>query len=236
VGWHVAGRACEHATATLGDRLVSVYAIGSLTHGGFASAVSDVDVAVLVDQCDESVAGIVGAIVDSTRQELGPGLADRLSVFYGDWSSFGSPPPTARLGAIDRLDIMDNGVLMRGVDRRAIDGVRPNREELVAETAEFLRYWLTQRRGVEDLIAAGPRVLTKHALFPVRFLYTHATGRAGGNDDAVTWYRELGGPHAVLAMAALGWRSGDIDPVTARHLLERHLDALYAECCDVYGR
>jgi hypothetical protein len=131
---------------------------------------------------------------------------------------------------------MDNGVLLAGVDRRGIDGVRPTREELVADTAEFLPYWLTQRREVEDLIAAGPRELTKNVLFPVRFLYTYATGRAGGNQDAVDWYRERDSPHAALATAALRWRSGDIDPVTARRLLERHLDGLYAECRQVYGR
>lgn len=220
----------------LGDRLDSVYAIGSLAHGGFAPAVSDVDVAVLVDRCDESVGGIVGRIVESTRRQLGPGLADRLSVFYGDWNSFAAPPPTARMGAIDRLDLMDSGVLMAGVDRRASDGVRPTREELVAETAEFLPYWLTQRRDSEELIAAGPRELTKNVLFPVRFLYTHATGRAGGNQEAVDWYRESGRPHAALATAALGWRSGHVDPATAFSLLERHLDGLYAECREVYGR
>jgi hypothetical protein len=235
-GWHVARQACEVATAMLGDRLVSVYAIGSLAHGGFARAVSDVDVALLVDRCDQSVPGIVGMIIESTRQRLGPGLADRLSVFYGDWSSFRSPLPTARLGAVDRLDLMDNGVLITGVDRRLTDGARPSREELLAETAGFLPYWLTQRRGVEDLITAGPRVLTKNVLFPVRFLYTHATGRAGGNQDAVDWYREVGSPHAVLADAALRWRTGDVDPVAARRLLEQHLDGLYAECCDVFGR
>lgn len=235
VGWQVAWRACEQAAAILGDRLVSVYAIGSLAHGGFAPAVSDVDVAVLVDRCDESLPGIVESIVESTRQRLGGGLPDRLSVFYGDWTSFGSPQPPARLGAIDRLDLIDNGVLMAGVDRRASDGVRPTREELIAETAEFLPRWLAQRRDVEELIAAGPRELTKNVLFPVRFLYTHATGRAGGNQEAVGWYRELNGPHAALAVAALAWRSGDIDAATARRLLERHLDGLYAECRRAYG-
>lgn len=234
-GWRVAHHACEAAIAMLGDRLVSLFAIGSLAHGGFAPAVSDVDVAVLVDRCDESVPPIVGAIVESTRQGLAGGLADRLSVFYGDWASFGSPPPAARLGAIDRLDLMDNGVLMAGVDRRARDGLRPTREELVAETSEFLRSWLAQPRGVEELIDAGPRVLTKNVLFPVRFLYTHATGRAGSNQDAVDWYREVGSRHSALAIAALGWRSGDIDPGTARRLLQRDLDGLYAECRGVYG-
>lgn len=233
-GWRVARRACEQATVTFGDRLVSVYAVGSLAHGGFAPVVSDVDVTLLVDRCDETVRDAVGAIVEATRDDLGPGLADRLSVFYGDWGSFASPPPTARLGAIDRLDLMDNGVLMWGSDRRETDGARPTREELVAETAEFFGDWLTQRRSIEELIDAGPRALTKNVLFPVRFLYTHATGRAGANHDAVDWYREFGGPHAPLAVAALNWRSGDVDPLAARELLERHLEGLYAECREVY--
>jgi hypothetical protein len=234
-GWEVARRACKEAKAAFGDRLVSVYAIGSLAHGGFAPAVSDVDVAVLVDRCDDGVPGVVSAIVESTRDGLGGGLADRLSVFYGDWPSFSSPPPALRLGAIDRLDLMDNGVLMWGVDRRATDGSRPAPAELVSETAGFLRDWLTRRRPVQELIAAGPRVLTKNVLFPVRFLYTHATSRAGGNADAVIWYHDQGGPHAELAVAALHWRSGDIDPDAASGLVERHLDGLYAECCQAYG-
>lgn len=234
-GWEVARDACERARVAFGDRLVSVYAIGSLAHGGFAAAVSDVDIAVLVDQCDDSVPALVRGVVESTRDALGGDLADRLSVFYGDWRSFSSPPPTARLGAIDRLDLMDSGVLMWGIDHRARDGSRPSPDELIAETAGFVRDWLTRRRPVQELIAAGPRVLTKNVLFPVRFLYTHATGRAGGNADAVAWYRDRDGPHLELAEQALRWRSGDVDPVAARRLLERHLDALYAECCEVYG-
>jgi hypothetical protein len=234
-GWDVATRACGEAKAAFGDRLVSVYAIGSLAHGGFAPVVSDVDVAVLVDHCDDSVPALVQAIVESTRQALDGGLVDRLSVFYGDWSSFASPPPTARLDAIDRLDLMDNGVLMWGEDRRATAGSRPTREELVAETARFLRDWLARRNRAQELPAAGPRVLTKNVLFPVRFLYTHATGRAGGNADAVNWYRDQGGQHAELADAALRWRSGEVDPRAARRLLERHLDGLYQACCDAYG-
>jgi hypothetical protein len=197
--------------------------------------VSDVDVAVLVDRCDESVPPIISAAVSSARKQLGPGLADRLSIFYGDWQSFGAPPEAARLGAIDRLDLMDHGVLMQGVDRRARDGVRPTRDELVAETAAFLPYWETQRRAPDELVAAGARVLTKNVLVPVRFLYTHATGRAGANQDAVTWYRDEGGRHAALAQAALEWRSGDVETGTAQALLERHLEGLYAECRHAFG-
>ena len=227
--------ACQRAGAALGARLISAYAIGSLAHGGFAPDVSDIDIAVLVDQCDASVPPLIGAVVTSSREQLGPGLADRLSIFYGDWQSFGSPPDAARLGAIDRLDLIEHGVLVHGVDHRADNGVRPTCDELVAETAAFLSYWETQRRDPDDLIASGARMLTKQVLFPVRFLYTHATGRAGANQDAVTWYCHQGAPHATLAQAALDWRSGSIDTTVARALLERHLDGLYAECRQAFG-
>jgi hypothetical protein len=234
-GWRVARVACGRAAAALGARLISVYAIGSLAHGGFAPEVSDIDIAVLVDRCDQSIPPLIAAVVTSTREELGPGLADRLSIFYGDWESFGAPAEAARMGAIDRLDLIEHGLLMHGVDRRTDDGVRPTRDELVAQTAAFLPTWEAQRRDLDDLIAAGARVLTKQVLFPVRFLYTHATGRAGANQDAVAWYCEHGGPHAALVEAALDWRSGAIDTTLARALLERHLDGLYTECRDAFG-
>ena len=160
-------------------------------------------------------------------------IASRSST--GDWESFGRPPEAARLGAIDRLDLIEHGVLLQGVDHRADHGVRPTRDELVAETAAFMPYWETQRRDPDELIAAGARALTKQVLFPVRFLYTRATGRAGPNQDAVTWYCHQGGPHAALAQAALDWRSGSINPPVARALLERHLDGLYAECRREFG-
>jgi hypothetical protein len=227
--------ACRRAGAALGARLISVYAIGSLAHGGFAPDVSDIDIAVLVDRCDESISPLISAVATSSRQQLGPGLGDRLSIFYGDWLSFAAPPKAARLGAIDRLDLLEYGVLMYGADRRADYGIRPTRDELVAETAAFLPGWMAQRRDADDLIAAGARVLTKQVLFPVRFLYTHATGRAGANQDAVTWYCEQGRPHAALAQAALEWRSGSIDATAARALLDHHLDGLYAECRQAFG-
>ena len=140
-GWRVVRVACQRASAELGTRLISVYVIGSLAHGGFAPAVSDIDLAVLVDHCDESVPPLIVAVVTASQEQLGPGLADRLSIFYGDWESFGVPPQAARLGAIDRLDLIEHGVLMHGVDRRAHRGVRPTRDELVAETADFLSCW-----------------------------------------------------------------------------------------------
>lgn len=42
-GWAVVEAAAESAGGLLGDSLASAYAIGSLGHGGFAAATSDVD-------------------------------------------------------------------------------------------------------------------------------------------------------------------------------------------------
>jgi hypothetical protein len=229
-GWEVARAAAEHAAAELGERLASAYAIGSLAHGGFSPLVSDVDVTLLVDRWDEGVAARLAAVAPATQRQLGAGLADRLSIFYCDWPSLSDPPSGARMGAIDRLDLIENGVLIRGVDRRDTYGIRPSREELVAETADFLARSVGAELEPGALIAAGPRTLTKTVLFPVRFLYTHATGRAGANADAVRWYRDSGGRHAALAEAALTWRSGTVDAPVARMLLEAHLEPLYEEC------
>src|SRR5579884_724796 len=59
LGWEIAEAACRHAVRVFGHRLVAVYALGSLAHGGFAPASSDVDVAISVDRCDATVAPLV---------------------------------------------------------------------------------------------------------------------------------------------------------------------------------
>jgi hypothetical protein len=229
-GMAVARAAVAHAVALLGPRLVSAYAIGSLAHGGYSAAVSDVDVTLLVDRCDAGVAEIVAGTVARTQAALGPGLADRLSVFYGDWPTFAAPPPAARMGAIDRLDLMEHGRLLHGVDRRLADGAVPARDELVAETARFLAARPSDVPPSAELVAAGPRPLTKAVLFPVRFMHTHATGRAGSNEDAAGWYRDAGRPHVALVDAALRWRHGAVLAGNAICLLDAHLRGLHEEC------
>ena len=98
---------------------------------------------------------------------------------------------------------------MHGEDVR--EGLaRPDRDELLVTGAEFALEFLAgiRRRdraaapalgslssAAEDaieemrrpgpLIAEGPRRVTELVLFPVRFLYTAATGEVGTNDAAV---------------------------------------------------
>jgi hypothetical protein len=67
-GWAVLDAAVDQAKSSLGDGLVSAYAIGSLAHGGFRAWVSDVDVALLTGDLDRlDVVAVVETIKPSTK-------------------------------------------------------------------------------------------------------------------------------------------------------------------------
>jgi hypothetical protein len=89
-------------------------------------------------------------------------------------------------------------------------------------------------RGPEHLVAQGARHLTKVVLFPVRFLFTAATGRVGTNHAAVGHYlARQGAVASTLVAAALEWRTTPpTDEAAATALLERELLPLYLEYLD----
>jgi hypothetical protein len=225
-GWAVLREAVARARSALGGRLVAAYAVGSLTHGGFAPAVSDVDGVLIVDRADAAVAAAVRAV--TVEGDLGA----RLSLFWGDWATFAAPPPTARLPPIVRLDLLRSGVPVLGAP--VPDGVEePAPAELIAESAAFAAQRLAAVPDAEALVAQGRRPLTKTVLFPVRFLATAYAGLAGGNHEAVAWYVASGRPHAALAQAALAWRT-QAPGADAVVLVAAHLRGLYREAIDAY--
>ena len=76
--------------------------------------------------------------------------------------------------------------------------------------------------------------MTKTVLFPVRFLFTAATGRVGTNEAAVTHYLSRGAARSPdLVAAAFGWRvTPPHDGHAAEKLLGRELLPLYLEYID----
>ena len=219
-GWTVLRAAVGEARDALGERLVAAYALGSLVHGGFAPDVSDIDGLLILDRTDGAAATAIEAVVARHREA-------RLSLFWGDWATFGAPPEAARLPPIVRRDLLDSGVAVFG-DAPPEGLPRPTDDDLVRETAAFAAGWLERHGGVPDpdaLLAAGRRETTKMVLFPVRFLATTRAGLAGSNGEAVEWYIDSGGAHAPLAAAALRWRTAEIDDPA----LLADLPALYAE-------
>ena len=220
--------ALTRAHAVLGERLVAAYAVGSLTHGGFAPDVSDVDGVLIVDRCDAAAAEAIRGV--RSAGELGA----RLSLFWGDWATFGAPPETARLPPIVRQDLLRHGVALLGGPPP--EGLRaPTPEELLAESAAFAGQRLATVPDAAALVAQGRRALTKTILFPVRFLATAHAGLAGSNDEAVAWYVGAGRPHAALASAGLRWRTEPVaDAAAATALVAAHLPGLYAETIATY--
>jgi len=232
----------QAAEAVFGDRIEAIFTLGSLAHGGFAPLVSDVDVAIILASTGPGTAQQIEQVRSLVVAKASSPLAARLSLFWGDWSAVRSGSGDhCRLGPVDRLDLLASGRLLRGSDRRE-PSVRPSHRDLVLMSAEhmlgkFTDEYLEQLADADALLADGVRAATKAILFPVRFLYTLATGRIGLNDASARWYAAQGLPGAALALKALEWRNDGIANVDeAVQSLDAELLALHAECLEQYGR
>lgn len=235
----VLAEAVDAYRSALADRLVAAYALGSLAHGGFAPLVSDVDLALLLSdpmQADdgEQIEAIAGA-----ERAKGSALHDRLSVFWGSQETLTGATPGGRFPALDRLDLIEHGRLLAGTDVVRPLLPRPTRDELVLEGARFAVGRLgdddavRQIRSPEWLAGRGARTITKLVLFPVRFMFTAATGQVGTNHAAAAHYGATGGTSGGLVAAAIGWRTAPpADEAGVAELLRAELVPLYLELID----
>lgn len=241
-----------------GPRLLAAYALGSLAHGGFSEPVSDVDLGlVLADPHTSADAAEVDAVTDTVKKG-GSALHERLSVFWGTPSTLSGESDGGRFPPYDRLDLLEHGRLLTGTESR--QGIsRPGADELLAIGAELALAFLAGRaydpattatglgpmpaadrtalaeiRDPRLLLDHGPRRLTKVVLFPVRFLYTAATGLVGTNQGAAEHHAaDPQNPGAALVTAALTWRDAPPeDPAAALALLEKELLPLYLHYVD----
>jgi hypothetical protein len=240
-GWRVIDAALRSARSRLGDDLLSAYAIGSLAHGGFRPAVSDVDLALLTDDRPaqdmiQIVAAITADVCEGAHQ-----LGDRLSVFHAPWTAFGDPPPDARFPPIDRYDLVRYGILVHGVDLRAAHATAPTADAVREHAVDSALRRVTPALLAEDLdqfAADGITVhdATKLVLWPVRLQPVCDTGQATGNPDAVDHYLQLpDARHQSLAQDALGWRDLTALP-NPRDALERISDEIRDLHAEVFQR
>jgi predicted nucleotidyltransferase len=253
-GESVLAEAVEAYRVALGGRLLAAYALGSLAHGGFSELVSDIDLGLIVSDPHLPADDSMIQVVADAEKSKGSALHERLSVFWGTPATLRGERKGGRFPALDRLDLIENGRLLAGTDDARAGLPRPGARELIVTGAEFaLDYlaglrrpagWLARglaslRPAGEDpieeirspdlLIAHGVRRLTKRVLFPVRFLYTAATGRVGTNDAATARYLSDGkAPSTKLVAAALAWRTAPpADESAAAGLLREQIVPLY---------
>lgn len=254
----ILSQAVDAYRAAFGERLVAAYALGSLAHGGFSALVSDVDLGLILADPVRSRDGETIEAIAETQKRAGSALAERLSVFWGTPAMLRGEGEGGRFPPLDRLDLIENGRLLAGVDART-GLARPTAEELLITGAEFALEFLAGRRGhaassagrlgslpaaseeaIEEirhpslLLARGVRRVTKLVLFPVRFMFTAATGRVGTNDEAVGWYLAAAdAPAKSLVSDALAWRAAaPEDRSAAIALLREQLVALYLHYID----
>ena len=227
-------RAVSAYRAALGSRLIAGYALGSLAHGGFSPLVSDVDLGLILQDPLRAKDRLTIRTVARSVRAGGPGLHERLSVFWGTPSTLRGQGRGGRFPPLDRLDLLDYGRLLTGQDARS-SVARPEQAELLVAGAEFalgylggarklpgrLGDWarlrlrddnvLNEIRTPSQLVSRGPRRLTKVVLFPVRFLFTAETGQVGTNTLAAGHYLAS----AICACRHAGYRGSCLAPRTA---------------------
>jgi predicted nucleotidyltransferase len=193
----------------LGHRLVGIYLLGSLAHGGFSARYSDIDMALIAgDPLSPGELDLNHRKAAAYSVEL----ASKLSLFWADQSfSAGRFPP------LDRADYIDHAVAL--VERRRIDPPRPTLQEIRAYLgAEPFRNWssMVDRFNVlDELPTDDHKRYLRALLYPARFLYSWHTGQMGSNDRAVEFVQceALVGPELDLIVRALRCRNEGRDPL-----------------------
>ncbi|MER5507580.1 hypothetical protein ABT052_19885 [Streptomyces sp. NPDC002766] len=215
----------------LTDRLIAAYALGSLAHGGFAPAVSDIDLALVLTEHrhddDRTIHRVTLELQarDSSHQ--------RLSVFWSSLPALRADRDDGRFPAVDRLDLKNSGRLLLGEDVRQ-DVEPPGADTLVTDSVRFALRMLAPDRVLAEFhhparLASDTRRFTKAVLLPLRFLYTAATADCGSTDDAIRHHLAHPSPVAAdLVRAATRARQGQ--PDSAEHLTE----LLHADLVPLY--
>lgn len=220
------------------ERMVAGYLLGSLVYGGYAAAVSDIDLAVILADTRGGDPGAIETICETLRRR--GGLHRKLSVFWGSRPALSHGRDDGRFPAIDRLELADRGLLLLGGDV-ARQVARPAAEELLLESARFAIDVLATDEVTTEFhhprrLLDDPVWLTKAVLFPIRFLCTNTgtTGRAVTNDEAIAWY--LAQPQApapsLVHLAARVRQGHPLDPAEVAPGLAAGLFPLYRHYID----
>src|SRR6266699_956936 len=191
----------------LGQRLIGIYLIGSLAHGGFSARYSDIDLALIAEEPLESGER---DLVHAEAAAHSAQLASKLSLFWTDqYFSVGRFPP------LDRVDYLDHAVTL--LERRHLRPPRPALSEIRAYLgAEPFGNWSQQAlrlSALDKLTSDDHKRYLRALLYPARFVYSWETGAIGSNDEAVAFLQgRATGLDLDVIRQALRCRNEDQDP------------------------
>jgi len=198
----------------LGPRLLGVYLIGSLAHGGFSDRYSDIDMGLVAED------GLSQAEIEAMgahARERAPKLAPKLSLFWADRGfTIGRFPP------LDRLDYLDHARPL--YERERVVPPRPSLDDVrVYLRGQPLAAYRQQIARVNAFAALDDTTFKPYIralLYPARFLYSWNTGVMASNDDAVAF---------LHAHPQTGLDLDLIDRALACRIAERPSDELFPE-------
>ena len=198
----------------LGERLLGIYLLGSLAHGGFSARYSDIDVALI------STDGVTPIEIEAMRQyarSIAPDLAPRLSLFWSDRGfNIGRFPP------LDRLDYLDHARPL--IQRDRIAPPQPSRDDVRAYLlGQPLDSWREQIGRITALTTLDDTMRKRYLralLYTARFLFSWHTCRMASNDDAVAFLHAEPQPGIDLDL---------IDRALACRMANRPSDELFEE-------
>ena len=196
--------------ARLGTRLLGVYLIGSLAHGGFSRRYSDIDMAIVAE---DGLGPFVRYLMHAEAAKLSRQLVPMLSFFWTNRHF-----SVGRFPLLDRVDFLDHAVPL--VERERVLPLRPSLEE----TRTYLRRapftkWAEDAQRFVSFDALKPedhKAYIRTLLYPARLIYSWTTGGVASNDDAVEFLYERRpvGLDVDLIRRALQCRRDETDPIS----------------------
>jgi hypothetical protein len=245
-GWEVLASGLKAARELLGEQaVVAAFAIGSLAHGGFVSAVSDVDLAVILDRVRDDTDGLMAEVRRRVKEQFRTPLSGRLSIFWSSWDDLAGHTGRGRFPLVDQYDLVHDALLLMGEDHRSrvkLPSGEALRDGLIEDAASFMLEKLAVPAKDElllspqKLVAQGQREVAKAVLFPVRFLFTADVGTLATNKEAVAHYLERRrGPASALVREAGRWREEGLgEPTAVQAALKEGLLPLHRELVETY--
>ncbi len=245
-GWEVLTAGLKTARELLGEQaVVASFAIGSLAHGGFVPAVSDVDVALILDEVRDDTDTRMAEVRRRVKEQFGTPLAARLSIFWASWEDLTRHTRRGRFPLVDQYDLLHHGLLLTGEDHRSqvtLPSGEALRDGFIAEAASFMLEKLAVPTrdplllSATYLVSQGLREVAKAVLFPVRFLFTADVGTLATNAEAVAHYLERRkGPASALVREAGRWRDEGLGEAAAvQKALRAGLLPLHRELVETY--